>query len=229
METIFSKDSNPGNNYIAFFDLDRTIIGINSGKTLIKHAYKNGLMSGMDLIKGICLSLLYRFNLMDTVKIIDTMVNWMKGVSGNSMNELSAELFKNNILKSIRLEVQSEINFHKRKGGRAVILSSAILPVCQIVADYLEMDDVICSNLEVVNGVYTGHTVGSLCFGEEKVNRLMEYCHNHRINPNYCWYYGDSISDLPVLSSVGNPVCVNPDTKLKKAAHKRGWKILQWH
>jgi HAD superfamily hydrolase (TIGR01490 family) len=155
------------------------------------------------------------------------MVNWVKGVSESTVNELSAEIFKNHILKSIRPEVQSEINFHKKNGGRNVILSSAILPLCQIVAERLGIDDVICSNLEVLNGIYSGRTSGPLCFGEEKVIRLIDYCKKNNINPIYSWYYGDSISDLPVLNSVGNPVCVNPDKKLKKEAHKRGWKILR--
>jgi putative phosphoserine phosphatase/1-acylglycerol-3-phosphate O-acyltransferase len=229
METIFSKDSNTSKNYIAFFDLDRTIIHANSGKLLIQQGYKHGLMTRMDIIKGIYLSLLYRLDLKDTAKIIDTMVNWVKGVSESAVNELSAEIFKNYILISIHHEVQSEISFHKREGARVVILSSSILPVCQYVADYLGMDDVICSNLEVVNEVFTGHPSGSLCFGEEKVARLIEYCKKNSVSPTHSWYYGDSISDLPVLCSVGNPVCINPDKKLKKEAYKRGWKILQWH
>jgi len=42
------------------------------------------------------------------------------------------------------------------------------------------------------------------------------------------WYYGDSISDLPVLKTVGFPVCVNPDKKLIKAAKENSWKICYW-
>lgn len=229
METIFSNESKSGNPYIAFFDLDRTIISSNSGKTLILQAYRNGLMTRIDLIKGVYISLLYRLGLKDTVKIIGNMVNWVKGVPETTINELSAEIFKNHIEKSIHREVISEINFHKNNGGRVVILSSAILPVCQNVADYLEMDDVVCSMLEIHNGVYTGNSAGPLCFGEEKVVRLIEYCIKNMINPNISWYYGDSISDLPALSSVGNPVCVNPDKKLNKAAQKRGWKVLFWN
>jgi hypothetical protein len=80
METIFSNKSNSGNKYIAFFDLDRTIISTNSGKTLIQQAFKQGLMTRMDLIKGVYISLLYRLDLKDTVKIIDSMVGWVKGI-----------------------------------------------------------------------------------------------------------------------------------------------------
>jgi len=229
MGTIISGDSNSGKTYIPFFDLDRTIININSANTLIHHAYKHGLMTKMDLIKGICFSLLYMFDLKDTTKIINSMIKWVKGVSESTINELSDEMFKNSILKSIRREVHSEINFHKENGGRVVILSSAILPVCRIVADHLGMDDIICSNLEILNGVYTGKSSRKLCFGEEKVARLIDYCTKQSVEPQYSWYYGDSIADFPVLCAVGNPVCVNPDKKLRKAAFKRGWKTVDWH
>ena len=229
METIFSNVNDTGKKYIVFFDLDRTIISSNSGKTLIQYSYKHGLMTVPDLVKGIYLSLVYRFELNDTAKIIAGMIRWMKGLTESKVIELSSNIFNNHLAKSIRREVNSEINFHKTRGARVVILSSAILPICRNVADYLKMDDVICSNLEIIDGAYTGQSTGPLCFGEEKVARLIDYCQKHKINPLDSWYYGDSISDLAVLSSVGNPVCVNPDKKLKKEAHKRGWKTLIWH
>jgi phosphoserine phosphatase len=67
-----------------------------------------------------------------------------------------------------------------------------------------------------------------LCFGPEKAVRLKEYCKINNSSPSDAWYYGDSISDLPALLSVGHPVCVNPDYKLKKSAIKRDWKIVNW-
>ena len=229
METIFSNGRDPGKKYIAFFDLDRTVISSNSGKSLIQYSYKQGLMTLPDLLRGIYLSLAYRFELKDTTKIIAGMIKWMEGLTESKVFELSSDIFKNHILKSIRPEVNSEIIFHKTRGARVVILSSAILPICRNVADYLEMDDIICSVLEIIDGAYTGHAIGPLCFGEEKVVRLIDYCKKNEINPLDSWYYGDSISDLAVLSSVGNPVCINPDKNLKKEAYKRGWKTLIWH
>src|SRR5699024_3252541 len=38
--------------------------------------------------------------------------------------------------------------------------------------------------------------------------------------------YADSYSDLPVLELVGNPVAVQPDTKLKNIAEQRMWEII---
>jgi hypothetical protein len=40
-----------------------------------------------------------------------------------------------------------------------------------------------------------------------------------------CAAYSDSINDLPMLSLVGRPVAVNPDSALRIEARKRGWEI----
>jgi HAD superfamily hydrolase (TIGR01490 family) len=229
METIFSDGSNTRKKYIAFFDLDRTIISSNSGKILFQYSFKQGFMTGFDLIRAFYLSFLYRFKIKDPVNIIGSMVRWMKGLTEDNVNELSSGIFDYRLLGSIRQEVKSEISFHKSRGAGVVILSSAILPICRKVAGYLEMDDVVCSNLEVVDGVYTGRPDGPYCFGLEKVTRLIDFCEKNGIHPSDSWYYGDSISDFDVLRSVGNPVCINPDRKLKKAAKSKGWKILIWH
>jgi putative phosphoserine phosphatase/1-acylglycerol-3-phosphate O-acyltransferase len=226
MEIISSKGRNSGKRYAAFFDLDGTIIGANSGKAMILLAYKKGFISWIDIIKGLYLSFLYRFAVKDTVKIINSMVGWLKGVPETGLRNLSEELFKNHLIKSVYPEIVQEIMFHKKEGGMVVILSSAIMPVCREIANHLEINEIICSTLETKDGMLTGNPEGKLCFGTEKVIRLIEFCSENSMNPEQSWYYGDSIADLPVLSSVGYPVCVNPDKKLLKAAGKRGWKIL---
>lgn len=125
-------------------------------------------------------------------------------------------------------EARSEIKWHKEKNAKIVLLSSALTPVCREMVKNLKMDDIVCSDLEVVNGYLTGRPVGKLCFGKEKAVRLLSYCEKHNSTTSDAWYYGDSISDQAVLGSVGYPVCVNPDRMLKKVAIKRGWKILKW-
>ncbi len=164
MGTISSKNNIPDTKYIAFFDLDRTIINTNSSKLIVMHAYKKGFIGKMDIIKGIYLSLMYRFDLMDTQKIIDNMVKWLTGISEVTMNDLFNGIFIDNLLQSIRQEVNSELIFHKKRNAKTVILSSALLPGCKAVADYLKIDDIICSDLEIINGIYTGRPRGKLCY-----------------------------------------------------------------
>ena len=229
METIFSKESNTGKNYIAFFDLDHTITKAISGNELARVAYRKGHMTRSALAYAFYLSLVYKLNLKDPQKIIDKMVTWVKGIPENTMFDLCFEVFRDVLLPSVYPKARSEIKSHKEKFAKVVILSSALTQICREMAKNLEMDDIICSDLEVKKGYLTGHLHGRLCFGEEKMFRLKKYCEINNTNPSDAWYYGDSFSDLHVLDSVGNPVCVNPDSKLKKAALKRGWKILHWY
>jgi HAD superfamily hydrolase (TIGR01490 family) len=228
METIFSQDRNTHKNYIAFFDLDQTITRSISGRALARGAYRKGLLTHWDLINAIFLSLEFRLKLKDPSRIIDEMVSWVKGIPENSIVDLCSEVLQKVLLPSVYKEAVSEIEFHKAKNAKVVLLSSALTTVCQEMAIHLNIDDIICSELEVKNGYLTGRPIGHICYGEEKSIRLLEYCKKNNSSPSDAWYYGDSISDLHALNAVGNPVCVNPDKKLNKAAIKRGWKVLSW-
>ncbi len=39
-------------------------------------------------------------------------------------------------------------------------------------------------------------------------------------------FYSDSINDLPLLSAVGAPVVVDPDSRLQAEALRRGWPVI---
>ena len=215
--------------YIAFFDLDGTILSSNSGKILVRSAYQAGLMKKKEVVYGIYLSLLNRFNLKNPARIIEKMAKWVEGLPENLLVDFSNKIFDQYLRSSIYSEIQSEIEFHKKRQARIVILSSAVHSICLPVAHFLDMDDIISSKLEVVDGVYTGYPSGNFCFGDEKLYRLRDYCEIYQCLPVDAYYYGDSISDLPVLDGVGNPVCVNPDKKLKRVARINNWDIRNWH
>jgi phosphoserine phosphatase len=90
------------------------------------------------------------------------------------------------------------------------------------------MDDVICTELEFIDGRFTGNLKGSYCHGREKLSRARRYCLDQDVSMKDSYYYADSINDLPVLEEVGIPVCVTPDKKLELIAMKRGWRISRW-
>jgi HAD superfamily hydrolase (TIGR01490 family) len=228
MENTSSTYNKPDKSYIAFFDLDRTILNTNSGNILIKRAYRHKHLRLKDILKGLYFASLYRLNLRDPQKIIDSLAGWVKGVSVDAMYKLTREIFNDYLIYAIHSEVQSEIEFHKANGGKIVMLSSAIFPLASLFSEHLHMDDILCSRLESIDGIYTGRPEGKLCFREEKLNQLLEYCESHHVKPLDSWYYADSIADFPALKAVGFPVCINPDRKLRKSAEIRDWKILKW-
>ncbi len=213
--------------YIAFFDLDLTIISINSGAVLVREAYKTGFLNKFGMLRAIYLTLLYRLRLRKPETIIASMACWLKGVTNDEFSELSKRLVKNYLIPSIRPEILDEIDKHRKNGAEIALLSSALSDICNGIADYLNFDSVISTKMESVDGIMTGKPQGKFCFGKQKSIMLIDYCTKMNYKPEESYYYGDSISDLNVLETVGNPVCIAPDKRLKKIALKRSWRVLE--
>ncbi len=214
--------------YTAFFDLDLTLTSGISGNALVSTAWKKGQLRLRDLLKGFWLYLLYMLRLRDPLAIIGEMTAWVRGKSEREMELLCTDVVNGILIPRLFSDALSEIDFHRKKSARIILLSSALDSVCREISEKIGADGYLCSSLEVSDGIFTGRPAGRLCYGEEKLNRLNGYCTEFNTDKSLSWYYSDSISDLPVLSAVGNPVCVNPDSRLRKEALRRGWKILSW-
>jgi HAD superfamily hydrolase (TIGR01490 family) len=228
MDPTFSDDRSTVRAAVAFFDLDKTLSGEISGKALVIMAWKRRLLSLSDLMNALFQYILLKSRLREPEKIIYEIVGRVRGRSVAQLDELCELVLAEVVLPSLFSDARKEINYHKDNGAKVIILSSSLLSICRAVSEKLGMDGYFCSDLEQKDGSLTGRPSGKLCYGDEKLNRLTAYCIANSIDHTNIWYYSDSISDLPVLSAVGNPVCVNPDRQLKKEALKRGWKILKW-
>nr|MBA3471727.1 haloacid dehalogenase-like hydrolase [Rubrobacter sp.] len=64
--------------------------------------------------------------------------------------------------------------------------------------------------------------------GEARARMLASFARRRKLDLSRSYAYADSISDLPMLEAVGNPIAVNPDGRLQKAAKERGWQIKNW-
>ncbi len=215
-------------SYIVFFDLDHTILKINSGEALLRRACKNGVLSTPKLIQAYILALLHKLKLIDPLTIIEKFAVWLTKYPVNDIENLCKETVEKDLIPAIRPQIIEELKRHKNKGADLIMLSSAITSVCSPLAKHLEMHHVICSELETINQNYTGLPKGGFCFREEKLKRMNEYLQTKIYTVEDSYYYGDSIDDLPVLQVVANPVCVNPDKRLEKIARKQNWVIHRW-
>lgn len=212
--------------YLAFYDLDHTILTGNSANTLVEVARERGIMSPRQFRHAVFLSIIYKLDLGNPTKMINRMLSWLKGLEESSIRDLCLEVFNTQLVKTIRPEIIQSLDKHRSENGAVVLLSSATSPICEPVSKYLQMDDTICTYLESRDGILTGHTRGELVYGREKKNRMLSYCKIYKHDPGLAYYYGDSHTDQYVMEAVGNPVAVSPDKRLLKIATVRNWPIL---
>ena len=171
-----SSNFERGPVYVAFFDLDDTLLSVNSGRVLVREAYRIGLMSTKNLLVGLYLSVLYKLNLAHSTKVIEKMALWLKGLEEKKLEELSQSICDKYLFKQISEEMLSEIKIHRGKNAKIVLLSAALPYICGPISKYLQMDDLICSTLQVENGILSGLPDGPLVFGPEKKLQVEAYC-----------------------------------------------------
>lgn len=212
--------------YVAFYDLDHTILDVNSATHLVEEARIRGIMSENQFRHAVYLSVIYKLGLGNPTKMIIRMLSWLKGLKLDIVEELCRDVFRETLVQAIRPEILETFEYHKSAQGANVLLSSATSPICTPVAGHLELDDMICTLLASDNGILTGTPDGNLVYGMEKRKRLLSYCEDHGFDPSEAYYYGDSYTDRHVMESVGKPVAVSPDRKLLKIAKLNRWPIL---
>lgn len=90
---------------------------------------------------------------------------------------------------------------HQQQGHRCVLVSASTSLYMHLVGASLGADAVLCTEMDVADGRYTGRMATANCHGEEKVRRLQswlaaEYGSDPRPELHA---YGDTRGDLPML------------------------------
>jgi phosphoserine phosphatase len=87
---------------------------------------------------------------------------------------------------------------------------------------------VCATRIEEKEGCWTGRVLGQPMFGEAKAIAVWWYAEKWKLNLAECSAYGDSALDEWMLASVGKPVAVNPESRLKVTARRQRWEIMSW-
>ncbi len=99
-----------------------------------------------------------------------------------------------------------------------MLVSASLDPYLVPFGDLCEVDAVLCTQLEEVDGLYTGELVGNNCRGDEKVRRLQSWMADAGIPVTSLGYaYGDSSGDSALLAAAHTGVLVKK-TELEEAA-----------
>jgi len=95
--------------------------------------------------------------------------------------------------------------------------------VARPVAESFGITTLLATEVSEINGVFQPSIIGHYNCGEGKIISATSYCNEMGIDLSQVAYFGDSLSDIPLLSAVGYPVVTNGLEKMRNLANKRGW------
>jgi phosphoserine phosphatase len=81
--------------------------------------------------------------------------------------------------------------------------------------------------LELKDRFATGKLLRPVVAGPEKAGLIRDHAKKHGHDLESCFAYSDSYSDVPMLSIVGNPAAINPDSRLRTLAKTYSWPIIE--
>ena len=211
----------------AFFDLDKTIVARSSPLAFGRTFLKEGLIGRSTLLKSLYAQVLFRMFGADEAKMEKMRVEAAKLTAGweqQKVREVVAEVLDEVISPLIYAEALDLMHDHRAAGRLIVIVSSSPEEIVEPLAKMIRVDHWIATRPKIVDGVYTGE-LDFYAYGQYKAQAIEDLARDLDINLGRSFAYSDSVTDLPMLQLVGNPVAVNPDKELRRIALESGWTI----
>lgn len=213
----------------AFFDLDKTIIAKSSVLAFGKPFYREGLVSRRAIVRSAYAQIVYMLVGADEAKmekVRESMLALTRGWSQEHVASIVRETLEDVVSPIIFAEALDLFEEHKAAGRKVVIVSSAPAEVVEPLAEFLGADEAIATLAEIDgDGNYTG-ALAFYAYGPYKAEAIRAMAMREGIDLPRSYAYSDSVTDLPMLEAVGNPVAVNPDRELARVARERSWEIL---
>lgn len=215
----------------AFYDLDGTLCSTN-----IVHAYGYFARNQPSLLKSIrrtagLVANVPLFFVADAYsrKLFNEMFyRRYRGEREDRLRLMAQDLFDEVVRPSIFEQAYEMIRQSRDAGYRQVLVTGALDLLAEPVARHLGMDDVAANELEFVDGNCTGRIKYPLLAGATKATWIRQYAERERLDLDQCLAYSDSFSDYPMLTVVGKPAVINPDSRLKQIARSFDWPVLRF-
>ena len=137
------------------------------------------------------------------------------------------EFVRTKIAPLITPAARALVDQHRARGDTLLIITATNRFITAPIAEAFGIPHLIATELEELNGQFTGKVAGVPSYREGKVERLSEWLNDRHESLDDSWFYSDSHNDLPLLNLVDHPVAVNADETLADYARTRGWTMIE--
>ncbi len=212
---------------LAIFDLDNTLLGGDSDYLWGEFLSENGLIDGCGYRQES--EKFYSQYLDGTIDISKFLSFQLKPLSDNLPINLylwRKEYLKEKIDPIILRAGRDLIKYHQEQADETLIITSTNSFIAAPISQKLGISNLIATQPEMINSVYTGNVVGIPSHREGKVTCLNLWLKGQDIDLEGSYFYSDSYNDISLLEQVDHPIAVDSDIRLKAAAIKQGWKII---
>jgi HAD superfamily hydrolase (TIGR01490 family) len=151
--------------------------------------------------------------------------SYLAGLPVEEVVQLARRCYREDIAPRVSPAALACVLEHQGQGHAIALLSGSLSPLLEPLQEELGADWLIATELQRLNGLFTGAVAGLHPRGPHKLQLLRELSRTHGFDLSQAYAYGDHIQDYYLFRSIGHPVAVNPSWRLKFKARKHRWPI----
>jgi len=212
---------------LALFDLDNTLLAGDSDVEWAQFLIEEGVLHPQEFhAKNIWFADRYKDGTLDIHEFLDFQ---LAPLAAHPRDRLDAwhQGYMQRKIRPIILDRAVEL-LGSHAGALRAIVTATNRFITAPIARELGVEHLVATDIEEIEGKFTGKPKGTPCFREGKIARVDEWlaAQGKRLGDFESWFYSDSLNDLPLLERVDHPVAVDPDPTLFAHAKGRGWEII---
>jgi HAD superfamily hydrolase (TIGR01490 family) len=212
---------------LVLFDLDNTLLESDSDYAWAQFLIEEGVLDGAHYkAKNDWFYECYMKGTLDIHEFLDFQLKPLANVPREQLDRWHEQFMHRKIRPMIFPQAKALIESHA--DALTAIVTATNRFITEPIAAELGVPNLLATEIEEVDGLFTGKPSGTPNFREGKIQRVNDWLAEmgHSLADFESWFYSDSRNDLPLLEKVDHPVAVDPDDTLRAEAEKRGWPII---
>ena len=216
----------------AFFDVDNTILRGASIFHLAVGLARRKFFSGREIwgfgAKQLKFVLSGSEDLEDMASATEAALSFVEGRRVDDLVRLGDEIFDEIMIDKLIPGTLALAQNHLDAGQEVWLVTATPIEVATMIARRLGLTGALGTVSEIRDGVYTGRLVGKPLHGLAKAEAIRALAEREGLDLSASAAYSDSSNDIPMLSAVGHPAAVNPDSTLRSHARASNWPVYDF-
>jgi putative phosphoserine phosphatase/1-acylglycerol-3-phosphate O-acyltransferase len=222
------EDGPKGPRVGAFFDFDGTLISGYSAAAFYEDRVRRRELSVGELARTLFAATEMTVRGTDVNKLMDVAISSWAGRSEADVTEIFDRLFHDRIAGMVYPESRELVMAHHRAGHTVALATSATRYQASPLAEDLAVEHVLCTEVEVVQGNFSGLFAGDILWGPAKARAVKKLARQTRIDLARSYGYANGDEDVPFLEVVGHPRPLNPAGGLQRFARENDWPVSRF-
>lgn len=215
---------------LALFDLDNTLLDGDSDYEWAQFLIERGVLDRTEYeARNLEFYERYKAGTLDIFEFLDFQLAPLARHPRPQLDAWHRDFMTERVVPMIKPKGRALVDEHRAQGHLLALVTATNGFITAPIAQSFGIEHLIATEVEEIDGRFTGRPHGTPSFREGKVTRLSAWLAT-RGTPlgsfARSWFYSDSANDIPLMEHVTDPVAVDADERLTRFATERGWRIV---